>query len=166
MTNSEVRAHLRKGELAVALAEALGYTFEKDPKNPNREVWIAPPVKAEDALLENLREHIEAKSQELGETLARQRIAEEKAKDEQGPNWFLVEPNIGKNFRVLIEKIPSWHPIANFAFQLSGAYYKAENIKYVRGTKYPGYIVEFTYQRGAFGIYSKGSLPLSCAAFQ
>lgn len=41
MTNSDIRAHLRKGELAVELLEKLGYTFAPNvPKGPS--VWQDP----------------------------------------------------------------------------------------------------------------------------
>lgn len=44
MNNSQVRAHLRKGEQAVNTLEALGYTYDGVR-------WVAPPAKPEDALL-------------------------------------------------------------------------------------------------------------------
>lgn len=41
ISNSDIRAHLRKGELAVELLEKLGYTFGPNvPKGP--EVWQKP----------------------------------------------------------------------------------------------------------------------------
>lgn len=58
MTNSDIRAHLRKGELAVELLEKLGYTFEPNvPKGPA--VWQKPLAdKVLDPIVEALQKMI------------------------------------------------------------------------------------------------------------
>ena len=40
MDNQKVRAHLRKGELAVTLLESLGYRYEQEVGTPT--FWVAP----------------------------------------------------------------------------------------------------------------------------
>ena len=53
MDNQKVRAHLRKGELAVTLLESLGYRYEQEAGTPT--FWVAP-AKTE---LEQFKEQVQ-----------------------------------------------------------------------------------------------------------
>ncbi|WYW04371.1 hypothetical protein Kurepalu2_00024 [Pseudomonas phage vB_PpuP-Kurepalu-2] len=168
MNNSEIRKHLRKGELAVALAEALGYTFGADPEHPNREVWIAP-VKPEDVLKDALEKLIEDRVKAVvKDETAKAYLAGEKAglQGAAGPNWHIVKDMVGKLFRVRQENIPVNHPLRNYGSNhFMGVNFKAMSIQYERSPEYTGYTVSFEFKLRPFNP-SVVRLPLSCAAFQ
>lgn len=54
MDNQKVRAHLRKGELAVTLLESLGYRYEQGAGTPT--FWVAPAKSELDVFKEQLTE--------------------------------------------------------------------------------------------------------------
>ena len=57
MDNQKVRAHLRKGELAVTLLESLGYTYTESKGHPQREpLWSAPAKSELELFKEQLQE--------------------------------------------------------------------------------------------------------------
>lgn len=57
MDNQKVRAHLRKGELAVTLLESLGYSYNESKGHPQREpLWIAPAKSELELFKEQLKE--------------------------------------------------------------------------------------------------------------
>ena len=57
MDNQKVRAHLRKGELAVKLLESLGYSYDDSEVHPQREPrWIAPAKSELEVFKEQLQE--------------------------------------------------------------------------------------------------------------
>lgn len=57
MDNQKVRAHLRKGELAVTLLESLGYSYNESKGHPQREpLWIAPAKSELEVFKEQLQE--------------------------------------------------------------------------------------------------------------
>lgn len=162
MNNSEVRAHLRKGELAVALAEALGYTFGADPENSNRDIWIAPPAKPEDVVAKAVKDLIEAQAKAQVDA-----FKETIKSDPRGPNWHLVEGSVGKLFRVRPENIPLKHPLREYGdVHFSGVNFRARSIQYERGPEFTGYTVTFAFRMRPYGILKEVRLPLSCAAFQ
>lgn len=160
MNNSEIRKHLRKGELAVALAESLGYTFGTDPENANREVWNAPPATPEDAALKALRELIESR-----EVAAVNAFKESQKTNPNGPNWHLVEGMQGRLFRVRPENIPVGHPLRDYGKIHFERNYRADEIRYVRSPAYTGYSVGFKFQKFPYALHETVWLPLSCAAF-
>ncbi|WYW04470.1 hypothetical protein Mudajogi_00025 [Pseudomonas phage vB_PpuP-Mudajogi] len=164
MNNSEVRAHLRKGELAVALLETLGYRFETDPANANRTIWIAPPATDEDTVTSALKKLI--KDETAKAYLAGERSGLAKAAPEQGPNWHLVKDMVGRFFRIRPENIPEHHPLREFgAIHYNGVNFKAMSIQYERSATYTGYTVAFEFKTRPF-TPQVVRLPLSCAAFR
>uniref|UniRef100_A0AAU8BVK1 Uncharacterized protein n=1 Tax=Pseudomonas phage PMBT23 TaxID=3137284 RepID=A0AAU8BVK1_9VIRU len=162
MNNSEVRAHLRKGETAVALLETLGYRFDTDPANANRKVWIAPAPKPEDEITKTVRELIETR-----EKAAVDVFKKGLEYDKHGPNWHLVKDMVGRNFKVRCENIPEGHPLREFGYgpHFFGKVFKAIEIKYERSATYTGYTVAFHFNTRPY-TPQVVRLPLSCAAFQ
>ncbi|CUR50693.1 hypothetical protein SHL_00003 [Pseudomonas phage shl2] len=161
MNNSEVRAHLRKGETAVALLETLGYRFDTDPANANRKVWIAPAPKPEDDLTASIKKLI--KDETAKAYLAGERSV---TNSSHGPNWHLVRDMVGKNFKVRPENIPEQHPLRNFSAgpHFFGKVFRAESIQYERSATYTGYTVSFHFNTRPY-TPQVVRLPLSCAAF-
>jgi hypothetical protein len=165
MNNTEVRKHLRKGELATALAEALGYTFGTDPENSNRDIWIAPPAKPEDSVAKAVKDLIEAQTKAQVDAFKKAQV--DPFRDPRGPNWHTLEPMIGKLFRVRQDNIPEKHPLHGFGdAHFAGVNYRAQSIQYERSPEYTGYTVSFSFRLRPYGIPSLVRLPLSCAAFQ
>ena len=172
MNNSEIRKHLRKGELAVATLEALGHVFGTDPENSNREIWIAP-VDPKDTLKELLEEIIKdgiekgLKERLKDETAKAYLAGEAFAKNgPQGPNWHLVKGMVGKQFRVKPENIPLDHPLRSFgSIHFHGVNYIAQSIQYERSEAYTGYTITFVMALRPYRP-QEVRLPLSCAAFQ
>ncbi|QJD54671.1 hypothetical protein PssvBMR2_gp28 [Pseudomonas phage MR2] len=172
MNNSEIRKHLRKGELAVATLEALGHVFGTDPDNSNREIWIAP-VDPKDTLKELLEEIIKdgiekGLKERLKEETAKAYLAgENHAKTAHiGPNWHLVKDMVGRRFRVKPESIPLNHPLRDFGpIHFHGVNYIAQSIQYERSETYTGYTISFEFALRPYHPQVV-RLPLSCAAFQ
>lgn len=163
MDNSQVRAFLRKGELATTTLEALGYTFKADPENTNRLIWIAPEKTPEDAVAETLRKLIKdetAKAYLAGERHAREETV-------KGPNWNLVCSNIGKAFKVRVQNIPSDHPLSNYnaAGHFIGRAFKCISIQYENTEIFKGYTVSFEFNTRPY-TPQVVRLPISACAFQ
>lgn len=163
MNNSEVRAHLRKGELAVTVLETLGYRFETDPANTNREIWIAPaPVKKHKDLFEEaLDPLIDSLRDLMFKEVARR---EEAVVRPQGPNWHIVKDLAGKHFTIRPENIPRGHDL--YRRHVLGHRFKATSIEYVKNIgDYTGYRALFNCQFGLDPQVRTLWLPLSACAF-
>lgn len=152
MNNQDVRQHLRKGELAVAQLETLGFTYEV------RKGWSAPELKPKHLSRE---EAIKA----LKELMEGLEVPPE-AKPTEGPNWHLVKDMVGKFFRIRPENIPLMHPLRDYgSIHFNGVNFKALSIQYERSATYTGYTVSFEFPLRAFHP-QEVRLPLSCAAFR
>ncbi|UMO76099.1 hypothetical protein PF_00025 [Pseudomonas phage P413] len=163
MNNSEVRAHLRKGELAVTVLETLGYRFETDPANANRTVWVAPEPTPEDTVTKAVKDLIKAETAKA--YLAGEKYGLEQGNG-QGPNWHLVKDLKGKIFRLRPENIPEMHPLRRFGVShFHGVNFMAIDITYERSRHYTGYLVHFEFKTRPY-TPEVVRLPLSCAAFQ
>ncbi|QJD54615.1 hypothetical protein PssvBMR1_gp22 [Pseudomonas phage MR1] len=161
MNNSEVRAHLRKGELAVTVLETLGYRFETDPANANRTIWVAPEPTPEDTVAKAVKDLIETQTK-AGIDVFKRSLEH----DKHGPNWHIVKELKGKYFRVRPENIPELHPLRNFGdSHFRARNYKALDITYERSKRYTGYLVCFEFNTRPY-TPEVVRLPLSCAAFQ
>ncbi|MGV8919556.1 MAG: hypothetical protein ACOH2R_17445 [Pseudomonas sp.] len=161
MNSSDIRAHLRKGDQAITILETLGYVYTTE-KVSQRPIWEAP-VDPQDALKEALQDLID---QGVKEGVAKAHEALRKD-DSKGPNWHLVEPMVGKLFRVRQENIPVMHPLRDYGqAHFLGVNYRADEIQYVRTPKYTGYSVGFKFRKRPFSTFETVWLPLSCAAFQ
>jgi hypothetical protein len=163
LDNSEVRAHLRKGEQAVTLLTSLGYRYETPSNAPH--LWVAPE-NPQDALKDALEALIKT-GIEQGVENQMDALRKTQATDTKGPNWNLVEGMVGKLFRVRQENIPESHPLRNYGMNhFAGVNFLAQSIQYERHTEYTGYTVSFGFRLRPYGILKEVRLPLSCAAFQ
>ena len=163
LDNSEVRAHLRKGEQAVTLLTSLGYRYETPSNAPH--LWVAPE-NPQDALKDALEELIKT-GIEQGVKNRMEALKETQASDPRGPNWHLVEGMVGKNFRVRQENIPLKHPLRDYGdVHFRNVNYTAQSIQYERSTEYTGYTVSFAFRLRPYAHLQLVRLPLSCAAFQ
>uniref|UniRef100_A0AAU6W3S6 Uncharacterized protein n=1 Tax=Pseudomonas phage Ghuch01 TaxID=3138535 RepID=A0AAU6W3S6_9CAUD len=161
MNNSEVRAHLRKGELAVTVLETLGYRFETDPANSNRTIWVAPEPTPEDTVAKAVKDLIETQTK-AGIDVFKRSLEH----DKHGPNWHLVKDLKGKTFRIRPENIPLAHPLRGYGVNhFRGVNYVATDIRYERSPHYTGYTVCFEFKTRPY-TPEVVRLPLSCAAFQ
>lgn len=151
MNNQDVRQHLRKGELAVAQLETLGFTYEV------RKGWTAPELKPkhlsrEDAVkaLKDLLEGLEVPAEV----------------PVNGPNWHLVKDMVGRAFQVRCENIPLTSPLREYNpfHHFAGKKFVADSIQYERSPHYTGYTVSFQFNLRPH-TPSTVRLPLSCAAF-
>ena len=152
MNNQDVRQHLRKGELAVAQLETLGFTYEV------RKGWTAPELKPKHLS----REEAVKALKELVEGLE---VPAEKPIE--GPNWNLVKDMVGHSFKVRPQNIPLTHPLREYnpLHHFAGKWFIAESIQYERSEHYTGYMVSFRFNLKPHSP-SLVRLPLSCAAFQ
>jgi hypothetical protein len=156
MNGSEVRKFIKQGEQATEVLNKLGYTYsDKQGEHPH---WVAP-LNPMDPILEALNKMITEKVD-----------ADIKArlKDSQdGPNWHLVAPMVGKNFKVRPECIPSRHQLFKYAYgpHFAGRVFRAEEIRYHRSGEYTGYAVLFSFNVRPFRPEVVW-LPLSAVAFQ
>lgn len=155
MNSSDIRKHLRKGEQAVEALEALGYEYKEGLQKPE---WVAP-VNPQDALKDALEALIKTGIEEG----IKARIKE----DPRGPNWHLVAPMEGKNFKVRHDCIPSRHQLFKYAYgpHFAGRVFRAEEIRYHRSEEYTGYAVLFHFYVRAYRPEVVW-LPLSAVAFQ
>jgi hypothetical protein len=162
MNHSDIRKHLKKGELAVEMLEKMGATFvENQKEHPH---WVIP-VKPIDGLKEQLEALIKA-GIEQGVEAHMETLKASQKDDPRGPNWHLVEPMVGRNFEVRQENIPRFSKLANYGgSHFRGRLFSAEEIKYMRLKEYTGYAIFFEF---AVHPYRKETvwLPLSCAAFR
>lgn len=158
MNHSDIRKHLKKGELAVEMLEKMGAMFVDNQKEHPH--WVAP-IKPIDGLKEQLEALIKAGIEQGIEA-----HKEALKKDPRGPNWHLVEQMVGRNFKVRMENIPIGHSLSTFGYShFSGRVFRAESIEYRRDPSYTGYAVNFTFATRPYRPETVW-LPLSCAAFQ
>ncbi|WYW04226.1 hypothetical protein Kallioja_00028 [Pseudomonas phage vB_PpuP-Kallioja] len=153
---SEVRKFIRKAETATETLESLGYVYsDKEGEKPH---WVAP-VNPIDPIVEALQKMIAEKV----EADIKARIKD----DPRGPNWHLVAPMQGKNFKVRPECIPARHQLFKYAYgpHFAGKVFRAEEIRYHRSTEYTGYAVLFHFNLRPFRPEVVW-LPLSAVAFQ
>jgi hypothetical protein len=163
LDNSEVRAHLLKGEQAVTVLTSLGYRYETPSNAPH--LWVAPE-NPQDALKDALEALIKT-GIEQGVKNQMEAMKEAQSSDTKGPNWHLVEGMVGKTFRVRPENIPLTHPLRQYGeVHFRGVNYKADEIAYVRTSVYTGYSIRFQFRKRPYALTESVWLPLSCAAFQ
>lgn len=163
MNNQEVRAHLRMGEQAVNMLSALGYRYGTDPVNANRKVWIAP-VNPQDSLKDALEALIKTG---IEEGIKKAKPAEPEC-DRYGPRWGTVRGLVGRNFKILAEKIPEGHKLAGYSHgpHFFGKLFLTEDIVYRQGVEgFTGYVVVFRFLTRPH-TPEVVWLPLSACAFQ
>lgn len=164
LDNSEVRAHLRMGEQAVTLLTSLGYHYAQ-PSNAVHQ-WVAPANPQDvlkDALEALIKTGIEQGVKNQMDALKKGSAFDPKL----GPNWHLVEPMVGKLFRVRPENIPESNEMRLYGtIHFSGVNYRAQEIDYQTSKEYTGYRVRFLFRKRPFSTLESVWLPLSCAAFQ
>jgi hypothetical protein len=156
MNGSDVRKFIKQGELAVTVLEKLGYEFVDNQKEHPH--WKAP-LNPMDPICEALHKMIAEKV----DADIKARVKD----DPRGPNWHLVAPMQGKNFKVNPASIPVNHQLRTFAFgpHFQGKLFRAEEIRYHRSDEYTGYAVLFTFNVRAYRPEVVW-LPLSAVAFQ
>uniref|UniRef100_A0AAU6W3D7 Uncharacterized protein n=1 Tax=Pseudomonas phage Lepni01 TaxID=3138536 RepID=A0AAU6W3D7_9VIRU len=155
MNGSDVRKFIKQGEQATEVLEKLGYTYSaKAGEHPH---WIAP-VNPMDPILEALNKMIAEKV----DADIKARIKD----DPRGPNWHLVQPFEGKDFKVKPEAIPLNSQLRPFAFgpHFAGKLFRAIEIRYHRSTEYTGYAVLFHFNVRPYRPEVVW-LPLSAVAF-
>lgn len=155
MNGSDVRKFIKRGEQAAEVLEKLGYSYiEKAGHHPH---WEAP-VNPMDPILEALNKMIAEKV----DADIKARIKD----DPRGPNWHLVAPMVGKDFRVQCAKIPANSQLAAFAFgpHFAGKLFRAIEIRYHRSEEYTGYAVLFNFNVRPYRTEVVW-LPLSAVAF-
>ncbi|WYW04277.1 hypothetical protein Kompost2_00027 [Pseudomonas phage vB_PpuP-Kompost-2] len=155
MNGSEVRKFIKQGEQATEILSELGYEYSaKAGEHPH---WVAP-VKPIDGLKEQLEALIKAGVEEG----IKSRIKD----DPRGPNWHLVQPMVGKNFKVRPENIPVNHQLRNYAYgpHFGGKTFRAEEIRYHRSEEYTGYAVLFHFNARPYRPEVVW-LPISAVAF-
>ena len=135
ITNSDVRAHLRKGELAVRILEDLGYTYGDGR-------WVAPvdvfqPIK--DAMLK----------------LAAEMAAEALEAAEESP-VDATELKAGERFKIL--SLPAGHVLLGKP-EMRNRHFKARVVENGNGA-YTGRVVRFGPTHHNTGFW----LPLTCVA--
>lgn len=165
LDNSEVRAHIRKGEQAVTLLTSLGYTYKTQSNAPH--VWEAPTPTAEDTVTKALKDLVRdetAKAFICGEKAG---VKKAQAEDPRGPNWHLVEGLVGKDFAVRPENIPVGHALRSFGFDghFRGRHFNAIKIEYRRDPSYSGYAVTFRFNTRPYRPETVW-IPLSACAFR
>lgn len=152
MNHSDIRKHLKKGELAVALLEKMGAIYvENEREHPH---WVEA-VKPIDGLAKQLEDLIEAG------------IKAAQKNDPRGPNWHLVEGLVGKDFAVRPENIPLGHALRGFGFDghFRGKHFHAIEIEYRRDPSYTGYAVSFKFATRPYRPEIVW-IPLSACAFR
>ncbi|NBF03775.1 hypothetical protein GV819_15890 [Pseudomonas sp. Fl5BN2] len=148
MNSSEIRKHLKKGELAVALLESLGYVYEDSaPSKPPR--WSGEDtVKGRyDDLLSEIAKHL--------------------PKPEPVKVEVPVDPDIRVGDRFVINTLPKGHHLRS-AWPPFGCLFTVDNVQWIAaGTPasqkldgFHGFAVNFRYFNGLkpVGLW----LPLSC----
>lgn len=155
MNHSDIRKHLKRCELASTVLETLGYTYvDNQREHPH---WVAPENPMDPVL-----KGIEAL---IAEQVAAQVKAAQEV-DPRGPNWHLVEGQIGKNFQVRESHIPSWHDLSKFgSHHYLGKAFRCDQLKYVRDDQYTGYMVQFQFATRPYRPESVW-LPLSACVFR
>jgi len=152
MNHSDIRKHLKKGELAVEAIEKLGFVFvDNQREHPH---WVAP-----ESPMDDLKDALEA--------IIKTRVQEAVKNDPRGPNWHLVEGMVGKDFQVRPENIPLGHALRGFGFDghFRGKNFNAIEIKYRRDPNYTGYAVSFNFATRPFRPETVW-IPLSACAFR
>lgn len=123
MNNQDVRKHLRKGELAVAQLESVGWSYD------DAQGWIAPVAKP---------------APKGPVTVNRQQL--EKWILKNLPELFPCEHADlkGKVFGIKYDLIPSWNKLVQLpAYRFMGAGFRAIDIREVSTEHYTGTAVEF-----------------------
>jgi len=139
--NQKVRAHLRKGELAVTLLESLGYSYNESKGHPQREpLWIAPSKSELELFKEQLQELLKP------------------PQERKSP--------IRNGARFSVTSLPSGHYLHAYMYRHMS--FKAESSEWiVAGSKqseklhgFTGWVVHFTFScsQRTRGLW----LPLSC----
>jgi hypothetical protein len=152
---SDIRKQLKKGELAIEALEKMDYSFvDNQREHPH---WKAP-VNPIDPIVAAIQKMIADKVDED----IKARIKD----DPRGPNWHLVAPMVGKNFRVRPECIPLNHQLRKYSatHHFDGRSFHAIEIRYHRSNEYTGYAVLFKFAVHAFNPEVVW-LPLSAVAF-
>lgn len=152
MDYSDIRKHLKKGELATEALEKLGFVYStKEGEHPH---WVAP-VKPIDGLAEQIQALIDAA------------VKKAQAEDPRGPNWHLVAGYVGKDFMVRAENLPVWHHMREYATgpHFRGKHYHAIKIEYRRDPSYTGYAVYFNFATRPYRPEIVW-IPLSACAFR
>ncbi|AUV61733.1 hypothetical protein HOS76_gp39 [Pseudomonas phage Henninger] len=162
MNHSDIRKHLKMGELAVTVLETLGYSYVvNEREHPH---WKAPE-NPQDAL----KEALEALIKDGIEKGVAAQLDAFKNDPEKGPNWHLVAGLEGSKFQIRPENIPLTHELRDYGrIHFTGKNYTAKRIEYkrVEPGKYTGYVVVFDFQMRPYSFFTEQRLPLSCAAFQ
>jgi hypothetical protein len=156
MNGSDVRKFIKQGELATDVLKKLGYEFVD---NQHEHPYWKAPLNPMDPILEALNKMIAEKV----DADIKSRVKD----DPRGPNWHLVAPMVGKNFKVRPECIPSRHHLFKFAYgpHFAGKLFSAEEIRYHRSEEYIGYAVLFRFNIRPYRPEVVW-LPLSAVAFQ
>lgn len=144
MNSSEIRKHLKKGELAVALLESLGYVYEDKPPRWSGEDTAKGRY---DALLSDISKHL--------------------PKPEPVKVEVPVDPDIRVGDRFVINALPKGHHLHG-VYRWAGQVFTVDNVQWIAAgvpasqklEGFHGFAVNFRYFDGfkQVGLW----LPLSC----
>lgn len=164
MNHSEIRKHLKKGELAVETLSKLGWLYvENEREHPH---WVAP-ANPQDALKEALQALIDMGIAEGVKKALPDALKKAQESDPRGPNWHLVEGLVKKDFAIRPENIPVGHQLRGYGFEghFRGRHFTPVSIEYRRDPSYTGYAVSFNFATRPYRPETVW-VPLSACAFR
>ena len=138
MDNQKVRAHLRKGELAVTLLESLGYRYEQEAGTPT--FWVAPAKSELELFKEQVQELLTPPEKRKSSVL-------------DGASFTVTSLPSGHFLQAYIYR--------RYVFTVTSSEWIAEGSeKSAKLSGYTGWVVHFNFEKGFCkqGLW----LPLSC----
>lgn len=153
ITNSDIRKHLRKGELATDTLESLGYQYD------DRKGWsLKEGSQNPSELIEAIRKLIEPPKEAVKTGV--------EGGPGRGPQWSVVKDLIGGRFRVRYSNIPETSKLREYSYaaHFQGKYFTVHDIRWIEEPHYKGYTVLFYFNLKPH-TPALVWLPLSACAF-